>query len=54
MRKKLVFGVILVRIFPHLDWIFSQNAGNADQNKSEYVHFLRSVMLLKYRQNQVK
>ena len=44
------------RIFPHLDWIrrdtpylsvFSSNAGkcgkNADQNNSEYGHFLRSA-----------
>ena len=47
-----IFGVILVRIFPHLDWIrrdtpyfsvFSPNAGNAGQNNSEYRHYLYSV-----------
>ena len=32
-----VFGVILVRIFPHSDWIRE----NADQNNSEYGHFSR-------------
>ena len=49
--KVSIFGVILVRIFPHLDWIdtpclsvFSPNAGNADQNNSEYGHFSRSVL----------
>ena len=49
--KVSVFGVILVRIFPHLEWIrkdtpylsvFNPNAGNADQNNSEDGHFLRS------------
>ena len=34
-----VFGVILVRIFPHLDWIRE----NTDQNTSECGHFSRSV-----------
>ena len=47
-----VFGVILVRIFPHLDWIrrnteylfvFSPNMGKCGQNNSKYGHFLRSV-----------
>ena len=54
-----VFGVILIRIFPAFSRIrtecgqirylslFSPNAGkcgkNADQNNSEYGHFLRSV-----------
>ena len=57
MREKcLNTEFFLVRIFSHLDWIrrdteylsiFSPNAGkcgkNADQNYSEYRHFLRSV-----------
>ena len=33
-----VFVVILIRIFPHSDWI----RDNADQNNSEYGHFLCS------------
>ena len=33
--KVSVFGVILVRIFPHLDWIRE----NADQNNFDYGHF---------------
>ena len=37
-----VFGVILVRIFPHSDWIRE----NADQNNSKYGHFSRSVYWL--------
>ena len=54
-----VFGVILVRIFPHSDCIQSecgkmlsispnsaQMQENADQNNSEYGHFLRSVHFL--------
>ena len=50
--KVSVFGVILLRIFPHSDWmwrdtpylsVFSLNAENKDQNNSEYGHFLRSV-----------
>ena len=44
--KVSVFGVILVRIFPHLDWIWRDTEvrmrENADQNNSEYEHFLRS------------
>ena len=44
-----VFGVILVRIFPEFS-AFSPNSGkcgkNADQNNSEYGHFLRSVRLV--------
>ena len=52
-----VFGVILVRIFPHSDWmrrdtedlsVFILNYGkcgkNADQKNSKYGHFLRSVI----------
>ena len=41
-----VFGVILVRIFPHSDWIrretpyLVQMRENADQNNSEYGYFL--------------
>ena len=47
-HKGSVFGVFLVRIFPHLDWIrrytnylfvFSKNAENTDQKCSEYGHF---------------
>ena len=34
-----VFGVILVRIFPYSVQMWE----NADQNNSEYGHFLRSV-----------
>ena len=34
-----MFGVIRVHIFPHWDWIWE----NADQNKCEYGHFLRSA-----------
>ena len=43
-----LFGVILVSIFPHLDWILRvspysvQMRENKDQNNSEYGHFLRS------------
>ena len=49
--KVSIFGVILVRIFPHLDRmprytkclsVFSPNAGKYDHNKTEYVHFLHS------------
>ena len=39
--KVSVFGVILVRIFPHSDWIRE----NTDQNISEYGHFSRSAEL---------
>ena len=39
--KVSVFGVILVRIFPHSDWIRE----NTDQNISEYGHFSRSPEL---------
>ena len=37
-----VFGVFLVRIFQHSDWIRE----NTDQKKSEYGHFSRSVPVL--------
>ena len=39
--KVPVFGVILVRIFPHSDWMQK----NMDQKNSEYGHFLRSVIV---------
>ena len=51
-----VFGVILVRIFPHSDWIrrdtdylsvFSRNVGICVQNNSEYGYFLPSASLNK-------
>ena len=51
-EKSSVFGVILVFIFPHSDWIrrgteyfsaFSTNAENADPNNSEYVRFSCSL-----------
>ena len=47
--KVSVFGVILVPIFPHLDWgrrdtpYLVGMRENADQNNSKYGHFLRSV-----------
>ena len=49
-----VFGVILVRIFSHSDWVrrdtkyspYSvQMRENTEQNSSEYRHFLRNVYL---------
>ena len=48
--KVSVFGVILVRIFPHSDWIrrdpyLVQMLENTDQNNSEYGNFLRSVLM---------
>ena len=39
--KVSVFGITLVRIFPHLDWIRMRE--NADQNNAEYGHFSRSM-----------
>ena len=42
------FGVILVCIFPHSDWIRRNTPGmpeNADQNNSEYLHFSRSYRI---------
>ena len=39
-----VFGIILVCIFPQLDWIRE----NADQNNSEYKDCLRSVKSLNF------
>ena len=50
--KVSVFGVILVRIFQHSDWIrrdtkylsiFTLNAENAGQSNYEYEYLLRSV-----------
>ena len=47
--KVSVFGIILVRIFPQSDLrIFPysvQMRENANQNNSEYRHFLRSVLI---------
>ena len=40
--KSILFGVILVHIFPHSDWIRRDIRENADQNNSEYGHFSRS------------
>ena len=51
--KVSLFGVILIRIFPHSDWIGEirgispysvRMRENTDQNNSEYGHFLRSVI----------
>ena len=42
------FGVILVCIFPHSDWIRRNTPGmpeNADQKNSEYLHFSRSYRI---------
>ena len=41
--KISVFAVILLLIFPHLDWIQRDTWENTDQNNSESGHFLRSV-----------
>ena len=48
-RVRSYSGPHFSRIFPHSDWIpreylsvFNPNAANADQNNSEYGHFLRS------------
>ena len=47
--KESVFGIILVRIFLHSDWIrrdtpySARMRENMDQNNSEYGHFLRIV-----------
>ena len=53
VSKVFAFGVILVHIFLHSDWIrrdtsylsvFSPNAAkNKHQNNSEHKHFLRSA-----------
>ena len=49
--KVSVFGIIMVRIFPHSDWILRDNPyllysvlmrENTDHSNSEYGHFLRS------------
>ena len=40
--KVSAFRVILVHIFPNWNWIRE----NADQNNSEYGHFLRCVIFL--------
>ena len=47
-QKVSVLGVILVRIFPHLDWMREYSVRireNTDQNNSEYGHFLHSESL---------
>ena len=53
--KVSLFGVILVRIFPHSQWIrrdteylsvFCPNAGKYGPDNSEYKHFLRSGQLV--------
>ena len=54
-----VFGVILVRIFPHSDWIYREiriispysvwMGENMDQNNSEYRHFSRDWHLHVYK-----
>ena len=41
--KVSVFGVVLVRIFPHMDLI-DRMRENTDQSNSEYQYFLRSVI----------
>ena len=55
--KVSVFGVILVRIFPHSDLmrrdtpylsIFSPNTGNTDQNNSKHGHFLCSAIFVEH------
>ena len=46
MQKVSVFGVILVLIFPHSDWI--PYAENTDQNNSEYGHFWHNVTYLSF------
>ena len=45
-REVSLLGVILVHIFPHLDWIRRafRMPENTDQNNPEYVYFLRSEM----------
>ena len=45
--KSVLFGVFLVRIFPHSDWIRrdateSPKAGKYGPENSEYAHFSRS------------
>ena len=52
-EKVSVFGVVLVRIFPHSDWIRRDCISpysvrlreNTDQNNSEYGHILRSSIV---------
>ena len=61
LRKKVsVFGVFLVRIFLHSDWITNTQAEyssrmreNTDQKNSEYGHFLCSGRLFTYRINNI-
>ena len=58
--KVSVFGVFLVHIFPHLDWILRdtsispysvQMRENTDQKNSKYRHFSSSDILLYYSRN---
>ena len=58
-----VFGIFLVRILPHSDWIridtpypsvFSTNAGKDGPENSKYGHFLRSEFQIMMRLNQTK
>ena len=53
--KVPVFGVLLVRIFPHSNWmrrdtqylsVLSPKSGKYGPENSEYEHFSRSVMLI--------
>ena len=41
--KMFVFGVTLVHVFLHSDWIRRDTRENIDQNNSEYGHFSRSA-----------
>ena len=45
--KKSVFGVFLVRIFPHLDWL-QKNAG---MQNSEYAHILMRKITIYLHEN---
>ena len=48
LKKCPYSGLFWSEIFPHLDFVFSPNAGkcgkNAGQNNSEYGHFLRTYL----------
>ena len=46
--KVALFGVLLVHIFPHSDWM----RRNADQNNSKYGQFLRSEMFFLFLKNE--
>ena len=58
-----IFGVILVRIFPHSDWIRRDTEylpysvrmrENVDQNNSEYGHFFTQYIFEKAELNKIK